>query len=246
MGVFLNINEGKWVLGVGLAERDILHGWRWQVCWTVLALLITAGLQWMLLHYIHANFLQRERLGQEARQDPLTGLANRRGFDGRAQRACSQALRYGYPVSVLTLDLDLFKQINDSYGHDGGDAVLRCVAQTLQRQLRAGDIAARFGGEEFVVAMPHSGLAAAADVAERIRASFATQTVTFGDRIIRFTASFGVAQLTAVELEAHEGIHAALARADQALYRAKLEGRNRVCTEARPAATYQPGTATCR
>ncbi len=245
MGVFLNINEGKWVLGVGLAKRDILHGWYWQVCWTVLALMITALLHWMLLHYIHANFIQRERLALEARQDPLTGLANRRDFNERARSTCNLAQRYGYPVSVLTLDLDFFKQINDSYGHDGGDAVLRSVAQMLQEQLRAGDIAARFGGEEFVVAMPHAGLDAAAEVAERIRASFAQRAVAFGGQMISFTASFGVAQLSAVELEAHEGVHAALARADQALYRAKREGRNRVSVEPGAAEAWHAGVTPC-
>lgn len=228
LGVFINLNERKWVLGVATSERDILRGWYFQVFWSALAMIVIAIMQWLLLHHIRTNFLQREHLAQEARQDPLTGLANRRRFNEWAQGTCSLARRHQQPLCVLTLDLDFFKHINDSYGHDGGDEVLRCVGATLQGLLRKSDIAARFGGEEFVVAMAHTELDVAREVAERIRANFAIQEVEFNGQRIRFTTSLGLTQMTPDELEVSEGIHAALARADQALYRSKQEGRNRV------------------
>lgn len=228
LGVFLNLNDRKWVLVVGLAERDILRGWYFQALWTTIVVIILALLQWRLLHHVRTIYLQRARLAQEARQDPLTGLANRRRFNEWSLGACSLARRHHQALCVLTLDLDFFKKINDRYGHDGGDAVLKCVGKVLQRLLRDSDIAARFGGEEFVVAMAHTELEAAAEVAERIRAHFAAQEVEFNSQKIRFTASFGLTQITPDELEVSEGIDSALARADQALYRSKQEGRNRV------------------
>lgn len=228
MGVFLNLNEGKWVLAVGMAKDDMLRGWYFQVFWTTLAMIILAMLQWRLLSHMRTIFVQRERLAREARQDPLTGLANRRRFDEWAKGTCNLAQRHQQPLCVMTLDLDFFKKINDSYGHDGGDAVLRCVGNVLQGLLRGSDIAARFGGEEFVVAMAHTEVELANKVAESIRASFAAQEVEFNGQQIRFTASIGLTQMTPGELEMSDGIHAALARADQALYRSKQEGRNRV------------------
>ena len=228
LGVFLNLNEGKWVLAVGMAKRDMLHGWYLQVFWTSLAVIFMAALQWCLLRHMRIIFVQRARLAQEARQDPLTGLANRRRFDEWAQGTCSLAQRHRQPLCVMTLDLDFFKKVNDSYGHDGGDAVLRCVGHVLQGLLRGSDIAARFGGEEFVVAMAQTELEVASEVAERIRASFAAQAVEYNGQQIHFTASFGLTQMTPDELAVNKGIHTALTRADQALYRAKHEGRNRV------------------
>lgn len=227
-GVFLNINQRKWVLIVGIAERDILRDWYLQLYWTLLVIGVIAVLQWQLLHYMRTNFQQRERLAQEARQDPLTGLANRRYFDEWAQGACALARRHHKPLCVLILDLDFFKQINDRYGHDGGDAVLKQVACTLQGELRSSDISARFGGEEFVIAMPHTAAEKAAEVAERIRTNFVAQEMVFKDQKIHFTASFGLALMTPDELVLNEGIHMALTRADQALYRSKQEGCNRV------------------
>lgn len=229
MGTFLNLNEGKWVLGVGIAKRDILHGWYFQLLGAAIGMLFIAVTQWLLLHYIHANGLQRARLINESRQDPLTGLANRRRLDEWALSVCSLALRSREPLCVISLDLDHFKAINDSFGHHGGDAVLRQVARVMQSQIRAGDIVVRTGGEEFVIAMPHTALDGAFEMAERIRTCFSAQNVDFQGERITFTASFGVARMTNKELEMPQGIHLTLDRADRALYRAKEEGRNRVC-----------------
>ncbi len=228
-GVFLNLNQRKWVLAVGLARDDVFHGWYIQAGWTALAILIISVSQWLLLHYMHTNALQRERFAQEARHDPLTGLSNRRQFDEWSKRACNLARRHQQPLCVMSLDLDFFKQINDTWGHDGGDAVLRHIGQLLPALVRGGDIVARFGGEEFVVAMPQTMIETAAEIAERVRASFARQQLKFGGDIIHFTTSIGITRMTPDELEVSNGMQSALARADQALYQAKQEGRNRVC-----------------
>lgn len=226
VGVFIKLNDRGWVLAVGESEKDILHGWYIQVWWTVIAIFLIAITQWLLLHYIHANAIQKKQLDKEARHDPLTGLANRRNFFEWAGRASALARRQAYPLSVLSMDLDYFKKINDTYGHDGGDAVLRFVGRILPKMIRSGDIAVRFGGEEFIIAMPHTDLAKACDVAERIRTKFEGEGVEFCGQIIRFTASLGVAQMTSSELAADDGIQATLSRADRALYQAKKEGRN--------------------
>ncbi|WP_341675897.1 sensor domain-containing diguanylate cyclase [Niveibacterium sp. SC-1] len=228
MGVFLNLNERKWVLAVALSERDLLWGWHVQVGLALVTFSLMALLQWLLLHYAHTNFLHREHLAQAARRDALTDLANRRHFNEWAQGACCLARRHHQPLCVLAFDLDHFKKINDSYGHDGGDAVLKHVAHALRGLVRESDFAARFGGEEFVVALPQTELDAALQVAERIRAGFATQAADFRGQAIHFTASFGLALVRPDELEQEDGIHAALARADMALYASKQAGRNRV------------------
>lgn len=228
MGVFLNINDGKWVLATGLAKQDVFHGWKSQAIWTAIAIIVIAVSQWLLLHYMHANALQRERFAQEARYDPLTGLANRRYFDDWTGKACRLAYRRHKPLCVIAFDLDHFKIINDKYGHDGGDAVLKAIGQTLPELIRSEDIAARFGGEEFVIAMVDTNAECALETAERIRIAFETCHVEFNGHIISFRSSFGVAQMTDDELQSSEGMKSVLVRADQALYQSKLAGRNRV------------------
>lgn len=231
MGVFLNLNDHKWILAVGLAQKDIFHGWYIQAFWTVLAIVVLSLTQWLLLHYLRINALQRRRLAVEARHDPLTGLANRRHFDDWAKGACSAARRHQQPLCILALDLDFFKKINDNYGHEGGDAVLKYVGEALPGLIRGGDIAARFGGEEFIVSLPFTELAIAIEVAERIRTTFELHAVEYNGHTIHFTSSFGLVQVSADELEVSDGMQTALARADRALYRAKQSGRNRVSVD---------------
>lgn len=227
-GVFLNINQGKWVLVVAASDKTFLHGWRLRTWIGAGAFLAMAVLQWMLLHYANDKFLQRERLARQALHDPLTDLANRRRFDEWVRVARSQARRLGLPLCVLSFDLDFFKRVNDTYGHDGGDAVLKHVAHLLRSFLREGDIAARFGGEEFVAALAHTSLEGATETAERIRARIAAEPVKFKGQTIAITTSVGVAQITSDELAASDSMDAALARVDQALYQAKKNGRNQV------------------
>jgi diguanylate cyclase (GGDEF)-like protein len=161
-----------------------------------------------------------------ARIDPLTEVANRRGFMERFEAEFSILRRRGAPLAVLMLDADHFKQVNDHYGHDAGDDVLRAIAATLQKPLRASDVAGRLGGEEFAVLMPHTDLAGAMCLAERVRAEIAARPIRFGDHDINITVSIGVVAVPDEE----GGITAALHAVDAAMYAAKTGGRNRVVT----------------
>jgi two-component system, cell cycle response regulator len=162
--------------------------------------------------------------------DQLTGLNNRRFLMSQLKPMIQRAARGGTPVSVLVLDIDHFKRVNDSFGHDAGDDVLRVFARRLSDSLRPGDIPARFGGEEFVVAMPGTAGDAACMVAERVRRTVAALPILTGHgRVpIDVTVSIGVATVTGAE----DSIEALLKRADEAVYAAKQSGRNRVIAHA--------------
>lgn len=170
------------------------------------------------------NEAQLERL---ARTDVLTSLSNRRDFYERAQQEVARAKRSGKAFSLMLLDVDFFKKINDQYGHAGGDEVLRRLSRVLSDLLREVDSPARLGGEEFVVLMPETPLEGARLVAERVRAGMEATVVELGDgRLIRFTVSIGLAQWA----DGEDDIDVPLHRADEALYRAKAGGRNQVCS----------------
>ncbi len=160
------------------------------------------------------------RLEALATLDGLTGLKNHRAFQERLEREWERTLRYNTPLSLLLLDVDHFKQYNDTFGHPAGDQVLQTVAHLLQRGARDSDFAARYGGEEFVVVLPHTDCAGARTAAERLRAAIGQ--APWPQRPV--TASFGVATLTAAMRSRAELI----AQADRALYRSKESGRNRV------------------
>lgn len=165
---------------------------------------------------------QLERL---ANTDALTHLSNRRDFYQKAQQEIARCRRSGGSFSVLMLDVDHFKTVNDRFGHAAGDEVLRQLARQLQDTLRTVDTPARLGGEEFAVLMPESPLDGAQWLAERVRQQLAAVSVPRdGSEPIRFTVSIGVAQW-----QREEDIDATLHRADNALYQAKETGRNRVC-----------------
>ena len=162
---------------------------------------------------------------RQAVTDALTGLANRRQFYEVLGREYERAQRFGQPVSLILLDIDDFKQINDSRGHLAGDAVLHSVAATLSEVIREIDLAARYGGEEFAVLLPQTGPDGAANLAERLRSEIAARSIRFGtDEITGVTASFGVA---AGPVEDQTQIDL-IASADAALYQAKREGKDRV------------------
>lgn len=157
--------------------------------------------------------------------DRLTGLFNRRKFDELFASECERALRTGLALSVLMVDIDHFKSVNDSYGHQIGDQVLVAVAHLLKQDVRKLDTVARWGGEEFMLLCPATGLDGAAALAENIRATIEMHEFpSVGHK----TCCFGVAQY-----RAGEAADALLERADAALYRAKQEGRNRVRCEPR-------------
>lgn len=172
---------------------------------------------------------QRKEMERELRQfattDHLTGVANRRHFLDGATQEFERARRYGGPLSVIMADIDHFKRINDSHGHQVGDRVIQAFATTLQSCLRACDRVGRLGGEEFAVILPETAAPEAAVVAERIRAQVETLAVPLPDGgTLAFTASFGCATRAPQE----GSVAATLARADAALYRSKHAGRNAV------------------
>lgn len=162
--------------------------------------------------------------------DALTGLHNRRYMESHLGTLMEQAASRGKPLSVLVLDIDYFKAINDTYGHDAGDDVLREFAVRIRKSIRGIDLACRYGGEEFVIVMPETDMAVAATVAERLRRRIATEpfAIEQGGRSINVTISIGLAGLE----NAGDGALTLLKRADQALYRAKRDGRNRVVADA--------------
>jgi len=156
--------------------------------------------------------------------DPLTGLDNRRHFFEIAGREFARARRYSHPLSAIMLDIDHFKQVNDTYGHAAGDQVLRNVALVLQEISRDADIIARYGGEEFVILLPETELPYAKVVAERMRQEISRTSTETERGTVSLTISLGVAVLD----EDCADLDALLERADQALYAAKQAGRNRV------------------
>jgi two-component system cell cycle response regulator len=161
--------------------------------------------------------------------DALTGLHNRRYMETHLATLADQAASRGKPLALMMLDLDFFKAINDNYGHDAGDDVLRECAVRVRKSIRGIDLACRYGGEEFVIVMPETDLHVAGMVAERLRRALAGEpfAVHKGTRRIDVTASIG---LSTLEIKA-EDIGDVMKRADNALYRAKREGRNRVVAE---------------
>ncbi|MDO8210195.1 GGDEF domain-containing protein [Conexibacter sp. CPCC 206217] len=171
-----------------------------------------------------------KRLVDQARVDPLTGLLNRRGFDERMAVELSRAIRERGSVAIATFDLDHFKRVNDEHGHEMGDRVLAWVGQVLSEQVRGIDVAARFGGEEFVVALPRTDRSACVALAERVRTAVASGgggRARFGiSPELRVTVSGGVAAAVAPI-----DVQALLAAADRALYSAKDAGRDRIAVD---------------
>lgn len=164
------------------------------------------------------------RLAYAAERDPLTGLLNRRSLTPRLTAAAAEAARCGRPLSMILLDLDHFKDVNDNYGHASGDETLVAVADCLVKSFRAGDFVFRYGGEEFLVVLPATDAASAELCAERCREAINSLDLRPYGVSQRVTASFGVAELESKE----NSIVELLDRTDAALFRAKKNGRN--CT----------------
>jgi two-component system cell cycle response regulator len=162
--------------------------------------------------------------------DALTGLFNRRYMESHLATLVEQAASRGKPLTVMVVDIDYFKAINDSHGHDAGDDVLRDFALRIKRSIRGIDLACRYGGEEFVLVMPETDMAVAAMVAERLRRRIAAEpfAIQQGSRVVPVTISIGIAALR----DKDDTAASVLKRADQALYRAKRDGRNRVVPDA--------------
>jgi diguanylate cyclase (GGDEF)-like protein len=181
-----------------------------------------AGLTLLLAGYIITRWRDRERkLDIASRTDALTGVTNRRHFMETFERELKRAQRYKIPLSVVLIDVDHFKKVNDTYGHLVGDEVLRAVARALEKELREHDVLARYGGEEFAILLPNTGSEGAIALANRCRETIAQTAV----KDVQVTASFGAA--TYPDTQAHR-IEDLVGSADAALYQSKSEGRNRV------------------
>jgi len=176
------------------------------------------------------NVINIERLKHLGLTDPLTGVSNRRYVEQRLTEEIVRTRRRAGDLSCLYIDIDHFKQINDRYGHQSGDEVLREVANRVKTELRLSDTLGRFGGEEFVVLLPETQLSDACNVAERIRASISDTPFTLGQESQQVSASIGVAAIDLAVPDQSIDLFGQqmLAQADQALYRAKASGRNRV------------------
>ena len=166
----------------------------------------------------------QDQLNEQAVRDPLTGLFNRRYLETIVPHELARCARDGSSLALIMIDIDHFKTVNDSFGHQGGDEVLKALAQLLIDSVRASDVACRFGGEEFLLLLPNMAEAGALERAEQWRAAFADMAVESNGALIRATLSMGVA------FYPHDGkdLHALVRAADLALYRAKAQGRNRV------------------
>lgn len=170
------------------------------------------------------DITQRKRAEEEihllATTDSLTGIANRREFSSILARELDRAKRYGTPMSLAMYDIDYFKRVNDTYGHDVGDYVLQALTGLVKENIRATDVVARWGGEEFMVLMPQSDIEAARNASEKLRLAIAGHHF---DKLDKLTVSFGIAAF-----EPQDDLNSLLKRVDEALYRAKAQGRNRV------------------
>lgn len=166
-----------------------------------------------------------QKLLTMATTDSLTGLANRLFFQTEARREIHRSVRYGRPLSIIVLDLDHFKSVNDTFGHAAGDTVLRQLARILVVTMREGDVIGRVGGEEFAVLLPETNLEGAIASAERLRQRVGSHVFRHQDTSIQVTVSLGVAQHSSQ----YKKWEAFFEAADKALYEAKANGRNQTC-----------------
>lgn len=210
---------------VGFDRARVLSGWQHRAWQFGAGYIVLSALALMALRVQRATRRQREEMRQLANTDTLTGIANRRHFVDVADREFGRARRYGHPLSVLMLDIDRFKTINDRWGHPVGDRVIQELAQLTQSVIRGQDLCGRLGGDEFALILPETDSAGAQLIAERLRArAEATDTLCADDGSpVRFTVSIGIASLSPED----GSFDALLQRADKELYQAKQGGRNR-------------------
>lgn len=177
----------------------------------------------MLVYPLRNAVCYRDAL-RASKTDPLTGLGNRLALDETLKRELQLAQRYQDHLSIAVIDVDFFKRINDTYGHQVGDTVLKRIGETLHTVCRSTDMAFRFGGEEFVVVLSKTDALGAQVIAERLREAVATLV---WENLPNITVSVGIASSTNDSIEFAEDF---FARADRALYQVKTTGRNRVCS----------------
>lgn len=184
---------------------------------SILVTLLVLGLTWYAIRYY------QRRLEQMASTDKLTGLFNRQALDALTEQTLKDVKRDDYPLSIVMLDIDRFKSINDKHGHASGDIIIAAVAKMLKEKLRKNDIVARWGGEEFLLLLRDCPLDEAVRLAEEVRQAIAGADIRLPNETIRITVSAGVSQYVA-----DEAANTFFIRADDALYRAKANGRNKV------------------
>ena len=224
---FLNVRylpELKWYLFVIKPEQRALGRIQRTLYLNLLLCFVITAIVLLIVHLTIGHY--QKRLEKMATSDSLTGLANRYALDLLLDQQARMATRHKSPMSAIMLDIDHFKALNDQYGHLAGDEVLRRIAATLKQSLRASDIACRWGGEEFLLILTNTELAAATTVASTLRERIEKSRHAFNGQLIAVTVSAGVAAYRPDE--SRDGF---VARADALLYRAKNEGRNRVCSE---------------
>lgn len=199
-----------------------------QIFWVIVS---AVKMEWfgkpvvmVAINDISARKKMEEELQRLATTDTLTGILNRRQFFILAEQEVERSRRYGRTLALLLYDIDHFKQVNDTFGHQAGDVVLRELAKLVHEQLRRNDIEGRVGGEEFAVLLPETTISEAVVLAERIRGIIENFAINIGETSLHITASFGV---TAVK-ETDVALDSIYKRADSALYEAKNAGRNRV------------------
>lgn len=230
----LNVNyipELKWYLfvekGVDAALADIRHT-------LYINLAVCLGITLLVLFLTHAVLTRyQHRIEDMAATDKLTGLLNRQAFSILIDKVFAEYRRNPRPISILLIDVDHFKSVNDRFGHVGGDRILSQIASCLQKGLRASDIAIRWGGEEFLVVLKGSALDSAQRVAEQLRLRIEQAHFTVGTQAVPVTISVGISQYDGVE-----SCEQVISQADASLYAAKNGGRNRVC--AAPRSWLQP------
>jgi len=236
------LGRGRWMLVTGAAvlgailllralgmllgwldAGDALANYRWQAMLVLVAMVAVLSFG---LGFVYMNLERAERRSFElAMRDVLTGLANRRAILDLLRSSVARARRQGQWLSVLMVDIDHFKAVNDNHGHQAGDAVLRQVAQTLASRLRAQDQIGRFGGEEFLVLLPDTQAEGARVLADALRQAVQQTSTPWGGRQIAVTISVGVCGHPLSEADSPESL---IAAADRAMYQAKRLGRNRV------------------
>jgi len=191
------------------------------------ALIVTPPIAWFLVGML----LRLHRVEQEMRTlasyDSLTGLPSRHAFFDNANNYVSLAQREHKPFSVMIIDLDHFKSINDRYGHPAGDAVLKLFADVVNSVTRRSDIVGRLGGEEFAIVLPSTTSPEALEFSERLHHAIGQAVLKYNDSAIRYTASIGLSEF---DTDSEDSLDDLLARADLALYQAKQSGRNQTAT----------------
>ena len=208
----------------------------WVQSWSFIAFTMFAILWTFNYLILNSQRLQDElqmaqsELEQQAITDFLTGISNSRNFFERGEREFTSAKRFGYPISVVMLDLDGFKEINDKHGHAAGDEILKAVATACKERVRSIDTFARLGGDEFAILLSHSPAESARIVAETLRETVASVNVSYGEDKLFVTTSAGVAEIQPEDLD----IQSLLVRADEQLYRAKRSGKDKVLSELEP------------